>query len=71
VNCGDKKDRENTASIGRARTCEKFFSECDRVGFYAFGRDRKMTEKWDFRAFGNCEAFRAWPGTERGKARQM
>jgi len=56
VNCGDKKDRENAASIGPAWTCEKFFSEGDGVGFYAFGHDRKMTEKWDFRAFGDGKA---------------
>jgi hypothetical protein len=58
---------KNTTSIGPDRIGGKHFSWKLRVGFYASSRDRKVTQKWDFRADPVREGARARPGKKAGK----
>jgi hypothetical protein len=60
---------KNTTSIGPDRIGGKHFSCRLGVGFYASSRDRKVTQKWDFRADPVCEGARARPGKKPGKSR--
>jgi hypothetical protein len=58
---------KNPVSIGPDRIGEKHFSWKPKVGFYASGRDRKVTQKWDFRAAPVGDGVWARAGKERGK----
>ncbi|MGC1856062.1 MAG: hypothetical protein WA725_04815, partial [Pseudolabrys sp.] len=70
VNFGDNGPM-NAGSIGPARSREKFFLGPGGVGFYASGHDRKVTQKWDFRADALCDPTRTEAGKGRGKIRPL